>query len=374
MVFCTTRAQQFTQEYIDSLVKSSVRSQVGGGSKFALVGYTGLAAKFSKNETSFTNLIFDPILLWQPHQRILVEAELEMELEGGETHIELGYADASFIVNKYLTVRAGKFLAPWGIFQDRLHAGWINKLPTTPVGTGEDDWGIGPTAEIGVDLRGGIPLGSAKMNYSFYLANNAQLITDVADPSKQGTLTYGNIDASNNKKTVGGRIGFLPLSNSSLEIGGSFRNGKVGDKTTTYKNTGAQQYALDLTYVEQLAFIKGMFDVKAQWNFEYIDKATYADPADPTGNTTYSFDNKRNSVFAQAAYRPNMSQSKFLKKTELVFRYAGLNPADNLNGPGKIKQYTYGVDYWFNWRTVVKAAWQSQQDNNAFFVQVAIGF
>jgi hypothetical protein len=303
-----------------------------------------------------------------------VEAEMETEIEGRETKIDLGYADASFFINKYLTVRTGKFLSPYGIFQDRLHPSWINKLPTVPVGTGEDEFAIGPTAEIGIDIRGGIPLGSAKMNYSIYIANNAQLVTDVTDPGKQGTLTYGNIDASNNKKTIGGRIGFLPISNSSLEVGGSFRNGKVGDKNTGYKNKGAQQYALDLTYIKQLDFIKGLFDVKAQWNFEKIDNASYIDPDDPTGNTTYTFDNKRNSVFAQAAYRPGMAQSKILKKTELIFRYAGLNPPAGSKAPDKIKQYTYGIDYWFNWRTVLKVAYQSQKNNNAFFAQVSVGF
>ncbi|WP_204310068.1 hypothetical protein, partial [Enterobacter cloacae] len=85
-------------------------------------------------------------------------------------------------------------------------------------------------------------------------------------------------------------------------------------------------YALDLTYVKQLDFIKGMFDVKAQWNKVNVDKAEYIDPGDPTGNTLYTFENKRSSFFTQAAYRPSMSQSKFLKKTELVFRYAGFNP------------------------------------------------
>ncbi|NHA05571.1 hypothetical protein DIU31_027725 [Mucilaginibacter rubeus] len=371
IAWCSVQAQ-VTPEYVDSVVRKTVESQVSSNSKFALVGYTGISVAIRKDQSSFTNLVFDPILLWQPHPKILVEAELETELEGAETSIELGYANASYIVNKYLSIRAGKFLAPWGIFQDRLHPGWINKLPTLPVGTGEDPYGIGPMSEIGIDLRGGIPLGSASMNYSIYLSNNAQLVTDPADPTLQGTLMYGNIDASNNNKTIGGRVGFLPFANSSLEIGGSFRTGKVGERTTQYQNVGAQQYALDLSYNNQMDFIGGTFDVKGQWNFENIDKAAYANPTDTAA--TYTFDNKRNSMFAQAAYRPTMSSSKFLKKTEFVFRYAGLNPANNPFGPAKIQQYTYGIDYWFNWRTVVKAAWQSQKDNNTFFVQVAVGF
>lgn len=367
-------AQQYNEEYIDSLIQSKTQAQVARNSKFLISGYTNITAQFSKEQSSFSNISLVPILLWKPHKNILVEAELETALEGSETSIELGYADASFFLNKYLTIRTGKFISPFGIFQDRLHPSWINKLPTFPVGTGEDKLGVGPTSEVGIDFRGGVPLGSAKMNYSVYLANGAQLITDPADPEKQGTLTYGNAEAISKKLTAGGRIGLLPLSNSSLELGVSYRNGNVGDATSDYKSVAAKMYALDFTYVNQLSFLKGLVDVKAQWNKVNVDNALYIDPEDTTGNTTYTFDNKRSSYFAQAAYRPNMSQSKLLKKTELVFRYAGFTPPDGAKDLEKIKQYTYGINYWFNWRTALKAAYQSQKDNNVFFLQVAVGF
>ena len=367
-------AQQYNQEYIDSLVKTKAQAEVSRASKFLISGYTNITAQFSKKESSFSNISLVPILLWKPHDKIFIEAELETELEGNETKIELGYADASFLVSKYLTIRTGKFISPFGIFQDRLHPSWINKLPTFPIGAGEDELGVGPTSEIGIDFRGGVPLGTSKMNYSVYLGNGAQLITDPAEPEKQGTLTYGNAEAISKKLTVGGRVGFLPLSNSSLEIGFSYRNGNVGDKNSAYKNVAAEMYALDLTYVKQIDFIKGLFDVKAQYNKVNVDNAGYTDPDDPTGSTMYTFNNKRNSSFAQVAYRPSMAQSKFLKKTELVFRYAGFNPPEGAKDLEEIKQYTYGINYWFTWRTALKAAYQSQKDNNAFYIQIAVGF
>lgn len=370
----TAFCQQYNQENIDSLIQSKVQTQVARNSKFLISGYTNMTARFSKEQSSFSNIGFVPILLWKPHQNILVEAELETGLEGSETSIELGYADVSFFLNKYLTVRTGKFISPFGIFQDRLHPSWINKLPTFPVGTGEDELGVGPTSEVGIDFRGGIPLGSSKMNYSVFLSNGAQLITDQGIPSKQGTLSYGNADAISKKLTAGGRLGLLPFSNSSLELGVSFRSGNVGDKNSVYKNIDARMYAFDLTYVKQLDFIKGVFDVKAQWNKVNVDKAEYIDPDDPTGNTLYTFENKRSSFFSQAAYRPSMAQSKFLKKTELVFRYAGFNPPDGAKDLEKIKQYTYGLNYWVNWRTAVKLAYQNQKNDNAFLVQFAVGF
>lgn len=367
-------SQQYNQETIDSLINASAKAQVARTSKFLISGYTQLTAKFNKDESSFTNLGLTPILLWQPHKNILVEAELELGLEGTETAVELGYADASFFLNKYLTVRAGKFLSPFGIFQDRLHPSWINKLPTFPVGTGEDALGVGPIAEVGIDFRGGIPLGSSKMNYSVFVANGAQLISSPDDPSKQGTLTYGAGEAGNKKMTAGGRIGFLPFSNSSLEIGASYRNGNVGNKNTNYKNVGAQMHAFDLSYVKQLSFIKGLFDVKAQYNQVNVDKVNYTDPGDPTGVTLYTFDNSRNSFFTQAAYRPTMLPNKFFKKTELVYRYAEFNPPAGAKELEKVKQSTYGINYWFTWRTAFKAAYQAQENNNTFFLQVAVGF
>ena len=368
------KAQEFNKEYVDSLIKASVQQQVSRTSKFVLTGSTFITAKFGKNDASFSNIGLTPILLWQPHKDIVVEAELEIAIEGGETAVELGYADASFNVNKYLTIRTGKFISPFGIFQDRLHPTWINKLPTVPVGTGEDDLGVGPTSEIGIDFRGGAPLGPSKINYSIFIANGAQLVTDPSDSLKQGTLTYGNVEAISKKMTIGGRFGLLPFDNSSLEIGISYRNGNVGEKNSEYEKIGAQIFALDFTYVKQLSFIKGLFDVKAQYNKVQVDKADYVDPADPTGSTTYTFNNNRNSFFTQAAYRPTMLQSKFLKKIELVFRYAGFNPPADAKGLEKINQYTYGIDYWFTWRTAFKAAYQSQKNNNTFFVQVAVGF
>ena len=365
-------SQQYNQDYLDSLIQNKVQPLISRSSKFVITGYTTAGAKFAKDDTKFNGFSLNPILLWKPSEKIFIEAELETELKGKETVINLEYANVSFFLNKYITFRAGKFLSPFGIYQDRLHPAWINKLPTAPLGYGHD--GVGPSAEFGFDIRGGIPLGSAKMNYSIYVSNGPVLKTGADEPGEEGMLSYENADDNNNNKAFGGRLGFLPFSNSSLEIGGSWQLAKPGDKASVYENLKTQQYALDLTYVKQLDFIKGLFDVKAQWNWVNVDKADYTDPDDLTGNTTYTYDNKRNSVFAQAAYRPSMSPNKFLKKTELMFRYSGSNPPSGSKEPDKIKQYTYGLNYWINWRTAVKLAYQNQKNDNAFLVQFAVGF
>ena len=373
ILFVNSHAQEYNQAYIDSLIDAKVQPQIAKNSKFLLTGYMSSGVQFTKDESSFGANV-SPILLWKPDKRVFVEAELETELEGSETNINLEYIDAAYFLNKYVTIRAGKFLSPFGIFIDRLHPEWINKLPSVPLGFNHDEAPVGPPSEVGIDLRGGAPLGSAKINYSFYVVNGPQLNTSSEDISEIGLLNYSSAEDNNKNKTVGGRLGLLPFSNSSLEIGGSFQTGKVGEKETEYENMKAQQYALDLTYVQQLDFIKGLLDVKAQWNWVNVDNANYINPED---STTYTFNNKRDAAFVQAAYRPRMSTSKFLKKTELAFRYSALNLPDIEDAKGgKIKttQYTYGINYWYNWRTVLKLAYQSQKDNNAFYVQIAVGF
>ncbi len=373
ILFVNLYAQEYNQAYIDSLIDAKVQPQIAKNSKFLLTGYMSAGIQFTKEESSFGANV-SPILLWKPHQKVFVEAELETELDGSETEINLEYIDASYFVNKYLTIRAGKFLSPFGIFIDRLHPEWINKFPSVPLGFNHDEAPVGPPSEIGIDLRGGVPLGSAKMNYSFYIVNGPQLNTNAEEISENGQLMYGSAEDNNKDKSVGGRIGLLPFSNSSLEIGGSFQTGNVGEKETEYENIKARQYALDLTYVQDLEFVKGTFDLKAQQNWVNVDKASYINPED---QNSYTFSNKRDAEFVQVGYRPTMATSKFLKKTELVFRYSALNLPDidgGKDGTIKTTQYTYGINYWYNWRTVLKLAYQSQKDNNAFYIQIAVGF
>lgn len=372
LMLCASVAfsQQYNNDVLDSLISCKAKAQVTGNSKFVLTGYTAAGFQFREGETTFRDVSFNPIFLWKPAERIFVEAELETELEGEATNIALEYADVSFFVNRYMTLRVGKFLSPFGIYQDRLHPAWINKLPTAPLGYGHD--GVGPSADIGVDLRGGVPLGSAKLNYSLYVSNGPQLNDGEEEPGEEGQLIYENADDNNDNKAVGGRIGLLPFANSALEIGGSFQIGKVGTRDSEFENVAARQFALDLTFVQQLDFLRGMLDLKAQWNQVSVDDADYRDPDAPGG--TYTYDNLRSSTFAQVAYRPTMLPQKQLKRFELVFRYSNLTPPDGSKEPEELTQYTYGLNYWLNWRTAFKLAVQRQGDANAVLLQAAVGF
>jgi hypothetical protein len=233
-------------------------------------------------------------------------------------------------------------LTPFGAYGERWEPVHIERFPNSPLLPDDnflpDDTHLYWGAIMGVDVRGGIPLGSAKMNYSLYISNGPLLSKD-ENGNPTGVIQYENLlDENNNNKEIGGRIGILPFSNSSLEIGFSEKHGIAGDRgDAVYGKTGATAYAVDLSYVKSIDAIKSTINIRGQFNSLMVDKANYY----LTDSTTYTFDNSLQNYYVQFSIRPAMAQSKCLKKTELLFRYNSLTlPKDavwgikDINGNG----------------------------------------
>ncbi len=369
IVAVSVSAQEYNAEAKDSMRKETNPSR----SRFLLTGYSAFTIETDTKENFNMGAVqLSPIFLWKPSKNIFFEAEPEMELNSNALEIGLEYANISYIMNKYITFRAGKFLAPFGIFQDRLHASWINKLPNTPLGFGHD--GVGTSSETGIALSGGIPIGPSKINYSMYASNGPQLNTGNDEPGEEGMLKYENAIDNNFNKALGGRLGILPFSNSSLEMGASLQYAIVGDKGSVYENVTSTMYSADLSFVKQLDFLKGIIDVKAQMNAVNIGKAYYIDANDTTGINQYTYDNKRNIVFGQIAYRPSMLQNKTLKNFEGVFRYSTLNLPQGAKENEDVSQIALGLNYWLTWRSVIKFSYQKTNNKDNFFLQFATSF
>ena len=132
-------------------------------------------------------------------------------MEDGSTTVALEYADVSYLLNDYITLGAGKFLSPFGIFRERLHPKWINKLPNQPLGYASGASRLAPSTQIGAQVRGGIPLiGDSKMGYTLYASNGPILQTAA---NNAGQISFKNTDDNSGNKAFGGRIGFLPILN-----------------------------------------------------------------------------------------------------------------------------------------------------------------
>lgn len=390
-------AQDDSRDDIDE-IKNELSALKPGTSHFVLTGYGYTGLSLNSDEGTFTGGIFNPIFLWRHGNRFLFEGELEMEIDHGELKIELEYANLFYVLSDRATIRFGRMLLPFGTFEEKLHPAWINRLPTKPLGFGHDD-PIGPSADLGIEVRGASPLGNTSINYSIYLVNGPQLIESGGNA---GMLRYGEFENNNRSFAPGGRIGFFPTNDYSLEIGASAQYARVGSADSDYDNINALMYGTDLSFTRNIPFLKGIIDVKGQWNRVEVDDAAYSveevsDDDHNNENDThsynsilainhedeYTFSNISDAFYAQLSYRPAFIGSSFFRNIEVVGRYSFLNLPDEALWGKKEHQWTFGLNYWINWRTVVKAAYQietndsvaeGEKDERRIYFQIALSF
>jgi hypothetical protein len=281
---------------------------------------------------------FSPMFLWRHGDKFLMEFEPSFS-SGGQ--LGVNWADVSYFACPGLIIRAGWFVLPFGTYNKRLAAGWIDKLATDPPVAD-----IPPGTDFGVEVEGGFPLGNMKWNYDVSLTNGNQLASD-GEIQQVGTID------NNLNKTVTARLGLLPISNSSLEIGLSGQLGTVGDAGAPDQSAQEKAYAVDLQYVK--LFSPFLVNIKGQYNYVYVTKQNYTNPTD---SSTYTFDNKATTGFAQVSVRPTGASSKLVKNLELSYRYSNYTaPSGSLWGQ-KNNISEAALLYWLSWRTVLKCAYQ----------------
>lgn len=381
----TDDIQKLNQE-IESL-KSQTDFNKPGLSRFLLRGYAHSGLQATNEEFSFVGGSFNPLFLYKQSDRLLFESEWELGLTGGEVEFGVEFANMSYLLSKTLTFRAGKILVPFGIFVPNLHPAWINKFPTAPLGAGHD--GILPTNDIGVELRGGSYLGNLKVNYSIYVINGAQLNDGKDEPEEAGILHHAIFPDNNKAKTVGGRMGLFPLSNSSLELGFSGMYGKVGAEHSDMENIAALHYAFDLSYVKTIPSWNSVIDLKAQYTAVEIEDANYPSHENPEDLVT--FDNKSTTWFAQLSLRPALLENKFIRNLEFAGRYSTIKTPEGSEWESDDDQIDLGINYWVDWRTLFKISYRISNTSddhgeeeepghgeatkgNTFFIHWAIGF
>jgi hypothetical protein len=381
-----------------------------GNSSFLITGFTNVTYHLDLEaieDSRFDHVGFSPIFLWKPSEKLFFEAELHIELEGGvhggevaddghghghggagggsdqsgvshagSTHFDLGYANMVYFLNDYITITAGKFLTPIGLFNERFHPTWINPLPIDPLGVGHG--GPLPSSEVGLQIRGGVQAGATKWNYSLYVSNGPIFEDGSGDPERAGTLVYSNFSDNNGNKALGGRLSWLPLINSTLEIGisGQFAS-KTGDKGTLYEDIGSQLLVGDLSYIINSTALKGYFRLIGQYSQLKVDDALFVNDSTEVANgepSVYSFENETTFYYGIVSYRPSKSGSKFIRNSELVFRYDGGSTPEGSKWELEDSRYTVGYNYWLQARSALKCAVSIGDRENAFYVQWALGF
>ena len=340
--------------------KTNVITHLAG---YADVGYT----ESDNSDGSFGAGRFAPIFHYQYRDLVLVEAELEVEVgDDGETETLLEYLSINYFINDYLTLVGGKFLSPIGQFRQNLHPSWINKLASAPPGFGHD--GAAPVSDIGVQLRGGAPIGEMRSNYAVYISNGPELVSEFEDGEFEldGVEAEGFGTDADGEKVIGGRFAILPVA--GLELGFSAASGKAtvtgihGGDSSILDGEGARDY--DVIGAD-FAWQSGNFGLRG----EYVETEVGADEG---GGAAASEGATWETWYTQANYRVGDS------KWELVTRYTDFQSPHSSQSQ---EQWAVGTNYLFANNFIGKISYEfndglagSETDEDRIQLQLAYGF
>jgi len=338
---------------------------------FHMAGYADVGyAKSESNDGSFLLGRFAPIFHFQYRDIVMVEAELEFELESdGETTVALEYATIDWFFSDYSTLVAGKFLSPIGMFRQNIHPSWINKMPTAPPGFGHD--GAAPVSELGLQFRGGFPLGNMRATYAAYIGNGPELNSATEDDIEfelEGIEAGAFGTDRDGEKVYGGRFSLFPVA--GLELGLSAATGKASVTQIENETTGV------VTEVSsETARDYDVLGADFAWNWRGLGlRGEYVQTKIGAASTgiTASDGSTWRTWYTQAAYR--------IPRTnwEPVVRYTDF---DSPHPSQDQKQAAIGINYLFASNFLVKLAYEfndgqtgAPADDDWVRVQLAYGF
>lgn len=323
-----------------------------------------------------------PILLWNMGSDFLFESHLEFELEDGETQTHLEYAQVDYQGIKNVQLVVGKFLLPFGVFGQRLHPVWIDRLPSFPlpfldgeqIGVGGrlvpvmsdvgamaqvaaplgDDWSLdfsayvtqGPRAASAEAAGSVSPLASASPNRPAAAPQPAA--QTAPDGAEIGHVAIGtNFEDNNKDKMIGGRLGVVGTNGLELYVSGLH---------SVYDAEGRLAFdGLDLAGW----WTHGPYRVRAEGAmlWQQFDGLTQIETLKSPG------------YYIQASRR--------IGKFEPVLRWSHVlekKVAGTAIEPEN-RQIAEGLDYWFHPNVVAKvAAEQNLDGTDRLLVQLGFGF
>lgn len=301
--------------------------------------------------SSFDMYHFNPIFLYQIEENLLASVELEFEHGGDEIAVE--YAQIDYLWSDYVTLTAGKFLVPFGVFNRRLHPGWISKVPGRPL----SNYHVVPTgwSETGLMFSGAAGFGEngGRVNYAAYVTNGLE----GAPGDDTRDLRKGDPrDKKNNNKAIGGRFGIVPAA--GMEFGGSAYTCKYDAQINPELNISFLGFDAEYHHED-------IFELRGEYNVVKQDTLL-----DSTAT--------KSGFYVQASVKLSAIDNDFLMPMELAIRYS----TQNFEGEAKdIWELTPTLNYYLSSSTVFRIAYTfngekdalSEVDNNVFTMVLAKG-
>jgi hypothetical protein len=248
--------------------------EANGGSPIPVItGFMSYQSNISQG-TFDLNPEFDPVVLLPVGNKLLLQAEFDMSLDVEHTSGSFGpavvdhgfdYLQASYFAHPNLTVVAGRYLVPFGIYRERMHPLWVRYLQAEPI-----SFTLNATSGNGAMLRGGAHLTeNADVTYSAYYSASDK--NPVLQSDKQAGFRSS-----------------IVLLNRHMEIGTSY-NHTMGDEAHT------------------------MFGTDFSWSPRRL-------PLEIRSETLFS-KQAGNTYWAEGAYKlSKLGKSPLLRYTQLVFR------------------------------------------------------
>jgi len=343
-------------------------SPAGGTESLLFTGSGATMFSASKDGNTFMPMTLMMMPLVHINNRLFLESGVKMELqENGDFGFHLEVLNLHYKINDWMSFHIGKFPANWGNILDMFGEGFVSRFATSPIGMSDD--GMAPTDQLGMGFQGGIQTGSSKMLYDIYVSNGPQLIVDEAS-EMAGHLTYDPFVDNNKNKAIGGKIGILPFSNSSLQVDVFGQTAaKTGDPGSAYENVGSTSYGVDLNFYKTfnpiLIRIMGQYENTKTQNANYFQEST---------STFYTFNNEGNTWYMAGTLRPSGSGNKFISNLELGVRYTKYTPPiDAVWGGDPANQTSLDLTYWFTWDNPINLTYdiinEGGQKNSAIVIR-----
>ncbi|GMV05230.1 MAG: hypothetical protein AMXMBFR53_15090 [Gemmatimonadota bacterium] len=344
---------------------------------YGSAGWSGAAAS-DPFASDFTASI-SPLMLYSVGENLLFEAELEFGLEGDATETSLEYAQIDYLGFGRLQLTAGKVLLPFGVFGERLHPSWINKLPTKPLifgaghGSASAESLLPVLGDAGLLLRTKQPIGDTwAFDVSAYVTQGptdgvaghddeepamaifpgGPLASEAGEGAEEGIappLMFGAAFGDNNgNKMVGARMG--------LVRGGQFEVYASG-LTAKYDAESVLDYSAAALSAE---FRRGGLEIRGEG---VITRQEFEHEHDEFETLS------RSGFYLQASHRRG--------SWEPVVRLSRVNDAKVAGavvGEGH-NELALGLDYWMASSVPLKFVWEFHEDRDSTFgIQWAFGF